>query len=53
MKELEAEDKIKDLVRNYCSAAGLSYDVFYEFLFTNGNLYKMDNILEQVEIPVD
>lgn len=53
MDELEAEKRIKDLVKNYCSKAGVSYNVLYEFLFTNGNLYKMDNILEQVEIPVD
>lgn len=53
MTEQEAEKRIDDLVHEYCRKNGICTDTIHDFLFKYGNMYKIDNILEQVEDDED
>ena len=49
MTESDAEQKIVAIMRNYCFSTHNNYQVFYDFLFKFGGLYKINDILCQVE----
>lgn len=49
MTENEAEKRILALLRQYCFTTKTSYEPLYNFLFQYGGLYKVNDILCQVE----
>lgn len=53
MQEQEAEKRIADLIKQYCFTTKTSYIVLYDFLFAFGGLYKINDVLNQIEPSID
>ena len=49
MTEIDAEKRIDKLIRKYCFMTQTEYKTIINLLFTNGLLYKINDILASID----